>query len=55
MQLEFIEDKIEAELLILNDAKNKLNVFINASIRMFPGNSKLNELKGKFDHLFDKG
>ena len=53
--MEFIEDKIEAELLIMTDGKNKLNEFINSSIRMFPDNPKLKELKEKFDLLFDKG
>ncbi|PWA57061.1 hypothetical protein CTI12_AA411920 [Artemisia annua] len=50
--LQFVKDKIEANLFILSDEKNKLQKFITGSILLFPDNIKLKELKGMFDDLF---
>ena len=37
---------------MLIEEKKKLNKFLNESIRKFPDNENIKELKGKFDDIF---
>lgn len=46
------EEKIESDLLMLIDDKEKLNELLNESMRKFPENQKINDLKRKFDGIF---